>query len=135
MASKQKIQVKTLSSAMKYFYLVSGFLLVTIGVIGIFLPVLPTTIFLILASACFIKSSPQANEWLRNHKVLGMYIKNYQDGTGLTIKSKIINITLLWLMISVSAFLFTELWYIRLLLFLIAVGVTIHLVLVKTRKN
>lgn len=135
MASKQKIQVKSLSSAMKYFYLVSGFLLVTIGVIGIFLPVLPTTIFLILASACFIKSSPQANEWLRNHKVLGMYIKNYQDGTGLTIKSKIINITLLWLMISVSAFLFTELWYIRLLLFLIAVGVTIHLVLVKTRKN
>lgn len=135
MASKQKIQVKTLSSAMKYFYLVSGFLLVTIGVIGIFLPVLPTTIFLILASACFIKSSPQANEWLRNHKVLGMYIKNYQDGTGLTIKSKIINITLLWLMISASAFLFTELWYIRLLLFLIAVGVTIHLVLVKTRKN
>ncbi|GIK60701.1 MAG: YbaN family protein [Ignavibacteriota bacterium] len=135
MASKQKIQVKTLSSAMKYFYLVSGFLLVTIGVIGIFLPVLPTTIFLILASACFIKSSPQANEWLRNHKVLGMYIKNYQDGTGLTIKSKIINISLLWLMISVSAFLFTELWYIRLLLFLIAVGVTIHLVLVKTRKN
>ncbi|MCZ7613567.1 MAG: YbaN family protein [Ignavibacteriaceae bacterium] len=127
MASKQKIQVKTLSSAMKYFYLVSGFLLVTIGVIGIFLPVLPTTIFLILASACFIKSSPQANEWLRNHKVLGMYIKNYQDGTGLTIKSKIINISLLWLMISVSAFLFTELWYIRLLLFLIAVGVTIHL--------
>ncbi|MCL4280211.1 MAG: DUF454 family protein, partial [Ignavibacteriaceae bacterium] len=97
MASKQKIQVKTLSSAMKYFYLVSGFLLVTIGVIGIFLPVLPTTIFLILASACFIKSSPQANEWLRNHKVLGMYIKNYQDGTGLTIKSKIINISLLWL--------------------------------------
>lgn len=135
MASKQKIQVKSLSSAMKYFYLVSGFLLVTIGVIGIFLPVLPTTIFLILASACFIKSSPQANEWLRNHKVLGMYIKNYQDGTGLTIKSKIINISLLWLMISVSAFLFTELWYIRLLLFLIAVGVTIHLVLVKTRKN
>lgn len=135
MSSKQNIQVKTISQVVKSFYLISGFLLVTIGVIGIFLPVLPTTIFLILASACFIKSSPQANEWLRNHKILGMYIKNYQDKSGLTLKSKIINITLLWLMISASAILFTELWYIKLLLFLIAIGVTIHLLMVKTKRN
>lgn len=135
MSSKQNIQVKTISPVVKSFYLISGFLLVTIGVIGIFLPVLPTTIFLILASACFIKSSPQANEWLRNHKILGMYIKNYQDKSGLTLKSKIINITLLWLMISASAILFTELWYIKLLLFLIAIGVTIHLLMVKTKRN
>lgn len=119
----------------RYLYFVSGVLLVAIGVIGIFLPILPTTIFLILASACFIKSSPKANEWLRNHKILGMYIKNYQDKSGLTIKSKIFNITLLWIMISASAIFFTELWYIRLLLFLIAVGVTIHLLMVKTKMN
>jgi hypothetical protein len=106
-----------------------------IGVVGIFLPVLPTTIFLILASACFIKSSPQANEWLRNHKILGMYIKNYQDKSGLTVKSKIINTTFLWLMISVSAYFFTELWYIRLLLLAIAIGVTIHLLMIKTVKE
>lgn len=135
MASEQNIQVKAISPVVKYLYLISGFLLVIIGVIGIFLPVLPTTIFLILASACFIKSSPQANEWLRNHKILGMYIKNYQDKSGLTVKSKAINITLLWLMITFSAFFFTELWYIRLLLFLIAVGVTIHLLMVKTKKG
>jgi len=119
----------------KYFYLVSGVILVTIGVIGIFLPVLPTTIFLILASACFVKGSPKANEWLRNHKILGMYIKNYQDGTGLTIKSKIINITLLWSMILLSAFLFTDEFYLRIILLAIAIGVTIHLVMVKTKKN
>jgi len=134
-SSEQNVQVKPISPLTKYLYLASGFILVIIGVIGIFLPILPTTIFLILASACFIRSSPQANEWLRNHKILGMYIKNYQDKSGLTLKSKIINIILLWLMISVSAFLFTELWYIRLLLFLIAVGVTIHLLMVKTKKN
>jgi len=106
-----------------------------IGVVGIFLPVLPTTIFLILASACFIKSSPQANEWLRNHKILGMYIKNYQDKSGLTVKSKIINIVILWIMISVSALLFTENLYIRLLLIAIATGVTIHLLMIKTAKE
>ena len=135
MSSEQNVQVKLISPLTKYLYLASGFILVIIGVVGIFLPILPTTIFLILASACFIRSSPKANEWLRNHKILGMYIKNYQDKSGLTLKSKIINIILLWLMISVSAFLFTELWYIRLLLFLIAVGVTIHLLMVKTKKN
>ena len=92
MSSEQNVQAKSISPLTKYLYLASGFILVIIGVIGIFLPILPTTIFLILASACFIRSSPQANEWLRNHKILGMYIKNYQDKSGLTLKSKMINI-------------------------------------------
>ena len=131
---KTKSQSVRLPGIYRYLYFISGVLLVTIGVIGIFLPILPTTIFLILASACFIKSSPQANEWLRNHKILGMYIKNYQDKSGLTIKSKIFNITFLWLMISASAIFFTELWTIRFLLFAIAIGVTIHLLIVKTKK-
>jgi len=108
--------------------------LVAIGVIGIFLPLLPTTIFLILASACFIKGSPKANEWLRNHKILGVYIKNYQDKTGLSIKAKVFNITLLWIMILSSAFFFTEELLIRLLLLAIAIGVTIHLLMIKTKK-
>ncbi len=132
---KTESQSVKLRGIYRYLYFISGVILVAIGVIGIFLPILPTTIFLILASACFIKSSPQANEWLRNHKILGMYIKNYQDGTGLTIKSKIFNITFLWIMISASAILFTELWYIRFLLFAIAIGVTIHLLMIKTKKD
>ena len=118
----------------RYLYLISGFLLVVIGVIGIFLPILPTTIFLILASACFVKSSPRANEWLRNHKILGIYIKNYQDKSGLTIKAKVFNIAFLWIMILSSAYFFTEELYIKLLLIAIAIGVTIHLLMVKTKK-
>jgi uncharacterized membrane protein YbaN (DUF454 family) len=125
----------TVSPFAKYFYLVSGFLLVAIGVIGIFLPLLPTTIFLILASICFVKSSPRANEWLRNHKLLGGYIDNYQNKTGLTIKSKITNIILLWISISVSAFYLTDVIYIKILLFGIAVGVTIHLLMIKTKSD
>lgn len=119
----------------RYLYLFSGFLLVGIGVIGIFLPVLPTTIFLILASACFMKSSPRANAWLKNHKLLGAYLRNYQDKTGLTIKSKVIHIAVLWIGILSSALIFTHDPAIRILLLLIAVGVTIHLVMVKTAKE
>ncbi|MGB5529372.1 MAG: YbaN family protein [Ignavibacteriaceae bacterium] len=118
----------------RYLYFISGVLLVAVGVIGIFLPILPTTIFLILASACFIKSSPQANEWLRNHKILGMYIRNYQDKSGLTIQAKVFNIAFLWIMILSSAYFFTEEFYIRLLLLAIAIGVTIHLLMVNTKK-
>ena len=119
----------------RYLYLLSGFLFVAIGVIGIFLPILPTTIFLILASACFVKSSPQANEWLRNHKILGAYIRNYQDKSGLTIKAKVFNVTLLWIMILSSAYFFTEEFFIRLLLLAIAIGVTIHILMIKTKKG
>lgn len=124
----------SISPFAKYFYLISGFLLVAIGVIGIFLPLLPTTIFLILASICFLKSSPKANEWLRNHKILGVYIDNYQNKSGLTFKSKLINIIILWFSVSFSALLFTEELYIRILLLAIAIGVTIHLVMIKTKK-
>jgi len=119
----------------RYLYLFSGFLLVGIGVLGIFLPVLPTTIFLILASACFMKSSPKANNWLKNHKILGAYLRNYQDKTGLTIKSKVFHILVLWIGILFSALIFTHDPAIRILLLLIAIGVTIHLVMVKTAKE
>ncbi len=129
-----KEQTISISPFAKYFYLISGFLLVAIGVIGIFLPLLPTTIFLILASICFLKSSPKANDWLRNHKVLGGYIDNYQNKTGLTRNSKIANIITLWTSISLSAFLLTNELYIRIILLAIAIGVTVHLLMIKTKQ-
>ena len=119
----------------RYAYLTAGFLLVAIGVIGIFLPLLPTTIFLILASACFVKSSPKASEWLRNHKILGVYLKNYQDKTGLTLKTKVFTIVFLWISISISGFFLTNVLYIRLILLAIAVGVSIHIMFIKTMKQ
>ncbi len=135
MSSEIKEYSGNISTVAKFLYLVAGFLLVAIGVIGIFLPLLPTTIFLILASVCFVKSSPRANDWLRNHKVLGGYIDNYQNKTGLTVQSKIISIALLWISISLSALFLTDQLYIKLLLFGIAVGVTIHLLMVKTKNK
>jgi uncharacterized membrane protein YbaN (DUF454 family) len=129
--SDQSISISPIT---KYFYLITGFILVGVGIIGIFLPLLPTTIFLILASVCFLKSSPKANEWLRNHKILGVYIDNYQNKTGLTRNAKIANIITLWTSISLSAFLLTDELYIRIILLVIAIGVTIHLLMIKTKK-
>src|SRR5690606_30808860 len=97
MTSEQKVKAAQIPVVYRYFYLISGFLLVGIGVLGIFLPILPTTIFLILASACFMKSSPKANEWLKNNRFLGAYLRNYQDKSGLTITAKVLNISVLWI--------------------------------------
>jgi uncharacterized membrane protein YbaN (DUF454 family) len=79
-----------------------------------------------------VKSSPRAHQWLKNHRWLGSYLKNYQEKSGLSIKSKVFTIIMLWASILVSAFVFTEEFYIRLLLLFIAAGVTIHLISIKT---
>ena len=134
MSLRFKVVSAKLDTVYRYLYLIMGFLLVGIGILGIFLPVLPTTIFLILASACFMKSSPKANEWLKNNRWLGPYLRNYTEKTGLTVKSKLVLISILWISITFSAFILTHIPAIRILLLLIAIGVTIHLVMVKTAK-
>jgi len=134
METAQSVNVEKTNQVVKLAYLISGFLFVFLGVLGAFLPLLPTTIFLILASACFMKSSPRANAWLKNNKLLGSYLRNYQDKTGLTIASKITHIAVLWIGILISAYLLTDKTAIQVLLFLIAVGVTIHLVMIKTAR-
>ena len=134
METAKSVNVEKTNQVVKLAYLISGFVFVFLGVLGAFLPLLPTTIFLILASACFMKSSPRANAWLKNNKLLGSYLRNYQDKTGLTIASKITHIAVLWIGILISAYLLTDKTAIQVLLFMIAVGVTVHLVMIKTAR-
>jgi uncharacterized membrane protein YbaN (DUF454 family) len=119
----------------KIIFISLGFLFIAVGVLGIFLPVLPTTIFLIIASYFFMKSSPELNEKLMNNKYLGKYIRNYKEKKGMPLKSKISSIILLWTSILASSYFFTENTYIQLLLIAIAVGVTIHIASLKTLVN
>ncbi|MCW8848906.1 MAG: YbaN family protein [Melioribacteraceae bacterium] len=113
-------------------FILLGGLFVIIGVIGIFVPLLPTTIFLIIASYFFMKSSPKLNEKLVNNKYLGPYIRNFQGNKGMPKRSKINAISLLWISILISAYFFTELFAIRILLLIIAISVTIYLLKLKT---
>ena len=108
-----------------------GFLFVGIGVLGIFIPLLPTTIFLIIASYFFMKSSPKLNDKLINNKYLGVYLKNYKDKKGIPFSSKDTSICLLWTSIIFSALLLTDNIYIRIILFFVAIGVTVHISTIK----
>ena len=73
----------------RFLWIALGSIFVAIGYIGIFVPGLPTTIFLILASACYIRSSKKLYNWLINNKLFGKFIKDYNEGRGMPRKAKI----------------------------------------------
>jgi uncharacterized membrane protein YbaN (DUF454 family) len=111
-----------------------GFLFVGIGVLGMFLPLLPTTIFFLLAAWCFARSSEKFHNWLHHNKLFGKYLTNYSVNKGMTIRSKIFSISFLWLGILVSVIFATDIIYIRILLIAIAIGVSWHVLAIKTLK-
>jgi len=109
-----------------------GIIAIIVGAIGIFVPLLPTTPFLLLAAACFIRSSDRLYAWLIHHRWFGSYIRNYREHRAITLSAKIVSLTLLWGMIGYSAVFVARAWWLRTLLGIIAVGVTIHLLQLKT---
>lgn len=118
---------------MKKVLLISaGTISMSLGILGIFLPLLPTTPFLLLSSACFMRSSEKLHRWLTGHKLLGRYIKGYMQFRAISKKAKIISITMLWVFIGISALFFVKVLWIRLLLPFIAIAVSIHLLKLKT---
>jgi uncharacterized membrane protein YbaN (DUF454 family) len=119
-------------SIKKGLLVTSGTLFLALGVIGIFIPLLPTTPFLLLAAACYIRGSKKFYDWLIKNRWLGEYIKNYQDDKGVPFKVKIITIIVLWLTIIISSILFVSNLIIQIILFIIAIGVTIHIIKIKS---
>jgi uncharacterized protein len=80
----------------RLFLVIVGLLSLGLAIIGIFLPLIPTTPLLLLAAACFIRSSDRLYNWLITNKYLGPYIKNYREGNGIPLTAKIIGVSLLW---------------------------------------
>lgn len=116
----------------KWILIIAGIFFLVLGIIGIFLPILPTTPFLLLAAACFARSSKRFYNWLINNKWIGAYIKNYREGKGVPLKIKIFTISLLWFTILFSVFLIIYNLWVKTVLIIIAIGVTIHILTIKT---
>lgn len=112
-----------------------GVLATALGVLGIFLPLLPTVPLLLLAAACFARSSPRCYMWLLDHPRLGPLVSDYLDGNGIPLRAKVWAILLLWTTTSLSALLFSSVLPLRLALFAVAVGVTLYLLRLPTRKE
>ena len=121
-------------SATKIVFVACGSLSVGLGVLGIFLPLLPTTPFLLLAAFLYAKSSDRLYAWLLNHKVLGRYIRDFREEKAIPLRVKIVSVSLLWITISYSALCVVNPLWLKLLLFAIAVGVSIHILSFKTKN-
>ena len=114
--------------------IVLGLIFLTIGIIGIILPVLPTTPFIILATACFARSSQNFYDRLYGNRIFGKILRDYRDKKGLALKYKIYILTMLWLTLTSTAIFFTDSIIVRILLFSIAIVVTVHILRFKTLK-
>jgi len=117
--------------SVRYALLAIGWLSVLLGVIGIFVPVLPTTPFLLLAAACFVRSSRRFYLWLVNHKHLGPWIRDYLEGNGIPLKGKVYAIGLMWASIGLSCYLVPMHWA-RAFMLTSAVLVTLYILRQKT---
>jgi len=97
----------------RIFLVIAGTLLVGIAILGIFLPLLPTTPFLLLAAACYARSSTKLYNWLLNNKYFGEYIRNYRERKGIPLKVKIVSISLLILTIGYTSIFVTKICWVR----------------------
>jgi hypothetical protein len=118
-------------SLRKWLLIAAGFITLGLGIIGVFVPLLPTTPFLLLAAASFFRSSDRLYTWLIHHKWFGATIRHYREYRAITLRAKVLTLLLLWSVIGYTALGIVATWWVRALLGVIAVGVTIHILHLK----
>lgn len=118
----------------KFLLISAGSLAVFFGVAGIFIPVLPTTPFLLLAAWCYLRSSDRLYQWLIHHKIFGAYIYSYIMYRSVPLNTKRFSLIFLWITLIISIFLVDN-WHLRAFLVLVGIGVSIHLFALKTLKK
>lgn len=123
-----------LQRILKPVLLIIGVLSVALGVLGIFLPLLPTTPFLLLAAVCFSRSSERMHQWLLENRWVGQYIRDYREGRGVPLRAKITALVTLWVSIGYIVLYRIPLIPVKALLVIIATAVSIHLIRLKNRQ-
>ncbi|MFR6707564.1 MAG: YbaN family protein [Bacteroides stercoris] len=119
---------------MKVLYILFGTLSLALGIIGIFLPLLPTTPFLLLTAALYVRSSPRLYNRLLHHQYLGSYIRNFRENKAIPLRAKIISVSLIWITILNCIFFIVPYWWLKAVLLLIAAGTSYHILSFKTLK-
>lgn len=94
----------------RYLLMTLGWISVVLGVIGIFLPIMPTTPFILLGAWCFARSSERFHFWLREHPRLGLIVRSWEDGKGLPLKVRNRVIFLLWVSMLSSSLIIGRMW-------------------------
>ena len=120
---------------MKILLAILGSVSLALGIMGVFLPVLPTTPFLLLSAALYMRSSQRLYDWLMSHERLGTYIRNFREHKALPLRVKIVSVTMVWATLLYCAFVVAKEWWMSAVFVAIAIGVTIHILSYKTLKK
>ncbi|NLM35796.1 MAG: DUF454 domain-containing protein [Clostridiales bacterium] len=118
----------------KILLILIGVIAMGLGMLGVILPVLPTTPFLLLSAACFIRSSERLYNFLITNKYFGQYIKDYREGKGIPKKTKVIALLMLWTTILSCLIFFIDKLIVRLVIFAIASTVTVYIIKIKNKE-
>jgi uncharacterized membrane protein YbaN (DUF454 family) len=110
-----------------------GFLAIGLGTAGIFLPLLPTTPFVLLAAGCFARANPKMYHWIGKSKYFGEYIRNYYEKKGISMQTRVRALIFLWVTLGVSAAIFRTV-HVWIILGIVGIGVSIHLLLIRGKK-
>lgn len=119
---------------MKIFLTILGLISLGLGILGAFLPVLPTTPFLLLSAALFLRSNRGLYDWLLNHSRLGTYIRNFMEHKAIPLRVKVVSVTMVWVTLLYCAIFVAEHWALRALFLVIAIAVSIHILSYNTLK-
>lgn len=111
-----------------------GFVFLALGAIGVAIPIMPTTPFVLLASGCFAYASPKLYNWLSQTKYFGEFIINYKTKSGVRKTVKIKALIFLYATLAVSVLLINS-WHVHIVLALVAIAVTIHILMIKTKVD
>ncbi|MBI4292105.1 MAG: YbaN family protein [Betaproteobacteria bacterium] len=115
-------------------FVTAGTLFLILGIAGIFLPLLPATPFLLLASACYLRGSERLHRWLLSHGKLGAYIRAFEEGKGIPRRAKIVTLAMLWTSMSVSIWWVAHPW-VQAALLAIALAVTVWIARMPTARR
>jgi uncharacterized protein len=115
----------------RLLFILLGTLCLLVDILGIFLPILPATPFLLLASACYVHGSHTLHRWLMRNRYLGAYITTIQERRGMPLQAKVLTIVVLWASLLFSASRVDSL-LVDVMLLMVGIGVTTLLVRFKT---
>jgi uncharacterized membrane protein YbaN (DUF454 family) len=121
------------SRIMRLLWITAGTISLAVGIIGVVVPVLPTTPFVLIAAACYLRGSKRMYDWMASNRIIGGYLRDYLGGRGVSMRAKAISITILWALILLSAAFAVSDAIMRAVLLVVAVAVTLHLLTLKTR--
>ena len=120
---------------MKVLLIGMGFLSLGLGILGIFLPVLPTTPFVLLSAYLFGKSSHRFHQYLSHHRLFGPIIRDYQEKKALKRKTKVISLIIMWIVLLTSVIFFTPFLWAKVIVLLICAGTSTYLILFHEYKE